>query len=55
MTISKNPKKIQELFDVIAEKYDFNNNIISLGLHKTKKPESKFTFRPIIYTLLYIK
>lgn len=37
MTISKNPKKIQELFDVIAEKYDFNNNIISLGLHKTIK------------------
>lgn len=33
MTISKNPQKIREMFDLIANKYDFNNNLISLGLH----------------------
>lgn len=34
MTISKNPHKIREMFNNIAEKYDFNNNIISLGTHR---------------------
>jgi len=33
MTISKNPEKIRNMFNLIAEKYDFNNNLISLGLH----------------------
>lgn len=37
MTISKNPKKIQEMFNSIAAKYDFNNNLISLGLHRMVK------------------
>lgn len=33
MTISKKPENIRAMFDNIAEKYDFNNNLISLGLH----------------------
>lgn len=37
MTISKNPKTIQSMFNLIAEHYDFNNNLISLGLHKILK------------------
>ena len=35
--MNKNPQKIKEMFDSIAEKYDFNNNIISFGLHKIVK------------------
>ncbi len=37
MTVSKNPNEIREMFNKIADKYDFNNNIISLGLHKLIK------------------
>ncbi len=37
MTISKNPEKIKEMFNLIAEKYDFNNNLISLGTHRLVK------------------
>ncbi len=33
MTISKNPEKIQEMFNIIAERYDRNNTLISLGTH----------------------
>lgn len=38
--IDKNPEIIQNMFDEIAEKYDFNNNIISLGLHKKIKEKT---------------
>ena len=37
MTISKNPEKIRSMFNSIAAKYDFNNNLISLGMHKFVK------------------
>lgn len=37
MTVSKNPEDIKKMFNKIASKYDFNNNIISLGLHKLIK------------------
>ncbi len=37
MTVSKNPDEIKKMFNKIASKYDFNNNIISLGLHKLTK------------------
>jgi len=33
MTTSKNPEKIKKMFNTIAARYDFNNAIISLGLH----------------------
>lgn len=33
----KNPEKIKTMFDNIALKYDFMNNIISFGLHKLIK------------------
>ncbi len=35
--MNKNPQKIKEMFNSIAKDYDFNNNIISFGLHKTIK------------------
>lgn len=35
--MNKNPQKIKEMFNQIAEKYDFNNNLISFGLHKFVK------------------
>lgn len=35
--MNKNPEKIKEMFDNIADKYDFNNNIISFGFHKRVK------------------
>ncbi len=37
MTVSKNPEDIKKMFNKIASKYDLNNNIISLGLHKLIK------------------
>lgn len=37
MTVSKNPEEIRNLFNKIASKYDFNNNLISLGLHRLVK------------------
>lgn len=40
MTISKNPQKIKEMFNSIADRYDFNNNLISLGMHKLIKAQS---------------
>lgn len=35
--MDKNPQKIKDMFNQIAEKYDFNNNLISFGLHKFVK------------------
>lgn len=32
--MDKNPQKIKEMFNQIAEKYDYNNSLISFGLHK---------------------
>lgn len=40
MTTFKTPENIQNLFNTIAEKYDFMNNAISLGLHKSVKKTS---------------
>ena len=37
MTISKNPQIIHDMFNQIAGKYDINNNLISLGMHKFVK------------------
>lgn len=37
MTISKTPANIQNLFNQIAVRYDFMNNLISLGLHRAVK------------------
>ena len=37
MTISKTPENIQNLFNQIAVRYDFMNNLISLGLHRAVK------------------
>ena len=37
MTVSKNPNDIKNMFDEIANYYDRNNNIISLGVHKFVK------------------
>lgn len=37
MTLDKTPENIHNMFNTIAEKYDFMNNIISLGLHKGVK------------------
>lgn len=37
MTISKAPANIQNLFNQIAVRYDFMNNLISLGLHRAVK------------------
>jgi len=35
--MDKNPKKIKEMFNQIAQNYDVNNNLISFGLHKIIK------------------
>lgn len=35
--MDKNPEKIQNMFDELSSKYDFMNNLISLGLHKIVK------------------
>lgn len=43
MTLSKSPEKIRSLFNGIAEKYDFMNNLISLGLHRKIKKISAET------------
>lgn len=32
--MDKSPDKIKNMFDEIAQKYDFNNNLISFGTHK---------------------
>ena len=37
MTVSKNPNDIKNMFNEIANYYDRNNNIISLGVHKFVK------------------
>ena len=37
MSIDKSPEKIQTMFNLISEKYDFINNIISFGSHKIIK------------------
>lgn len=37
MTNFKTPENIQKLFNTIAYKYDFMNNLISLGMHKSVK------------------
>lgn len=37
MPVSKNPQKIKEMFNTIADSYDFNNNLISLGIHRVVK------------------
>lgn len=39
MTVFKTSENIQKLFNAVASKYDFMNNIISLGLHKVVKKE----------------
>ena len=41
MTVFKTSENIQKLFNAVASKYDFMNNIISLGLHKVVKKECK--------------
>ena len=40
MTVYKNPGYIKNMFNKIAPKYDFNNNVISLGLHKIIKKKA---------------
>ncbi len=40
MTTSKNPALIKNMFNKIASRYDFNNNIISFGLHKIIKKKA---------------
>lgn len=37
MTLDKTPKAVQNMFDKIAGKYDFINNIMSFGLHNFVK------------------
>ena len=37
MTLDKKPENIQKMFNKIAERYDFMNNVISLGMHKYVK------------------
>ena len=37
MTVDKASEKIEKMFDSIADEYDRNNNIISLGLHSLVK------------------
>lgn len=39
MTVFKAPEYIQDLFNKIADKYDFLNNCISFGLHKIVKKD----------------
>ena len=34
MTLDKSPQKIQTMFNIISEKYDYINNLMSFGLHK---------------------
>ena len=40
MTLSKTPENIRMMFNVIAEKYDFMNELISLGQHRIVKRKS---------------
>lgn len=37
MTLDKTPENIRNMFNKIAEKYDFMNDAISFGLHRTVK------------------
>ncbi len=37
MTLDKNPEKIQKMFDLIAKDYDFINDVMSFGKHKSIK------------------
>lgn len=48
MSLDKSPQNIQNMFDKIADKYDFMNNIISLGLHNYVKNLSiqNFDYKP---------
>jgi len=39
MTVFKAPEYIQNLFNTIAHKYDFMNNVMSFGLHKFIKKD----------------
>ncbi len=43
--MDKNPQKIKEMFNQIASKYDFNNNLISFGLHKYVKRKAIESFK----------
>ena len=40
MTLSKTPENIRMMFNAIAEKYDFMNELISLGQHRIVKRKS---------------
>ncbi len=37
MTLDKSPEKIQTMFNMISEKYDYINNLMSFGMHKLIK------------------
>lgn len=37
MTLDKSPQNIQNMFNMIAKRYDFMNNVISLGTHNFVK------------------
>ena len=39
MSISKTPENIRNMFNMIAKKYDFMNNIMSFGFHKLIKKD----------------
>ena len=39
MTLDKSPQRIQKMFNTIAFKYDFINNVMSLGTHQTIKSD----------------
>lgn len=53
MTISKTTENIRNLFNQIAVRYDFMNNLISLGLHRAVKSDaiSLLDIRPHIKIL----
>ena len=53
MTISKTTANIQNLFNQIADRYDFMNNLISFGLHRAVKSDaiSLLDIRPHIKIL----
>ncbi|MBR1943213.1 ubiquinone/menaquinone biosynthesis methyltransferase [bacterium] len=43
--MDKNPEKIKQMFNEIANSYDFNNNVISFGLHKFVKKLAITSFK----------
>ena len=53
MTISKTTANIQNLFNQIADRYDFMNSLISFGLHRAVKSDaiSLLDIRPHIKIL----